>query len=293
MIVHSVHGWRHFLVCNTHIAFRLLRRGKKHEITCTSWSFCLWKLCKLVSNIEEHLCIVFMYTGNLYNLHDLATQALTCFIQKIYAPLLFLFLKRRGHICFEWNMCLCLAIWKWLKHVYINDLKCICVWCLDNWFCQVTGKPFKTFSMARLKYCNCVWPSLPFTLPRMHFSFSHHFIPMICDWGIFFYSHDPRFMSLIDSPWFVKFSKLPNFNFRESWFGFFVFSEISDQNPHPFPKFSSMEKVFKIHVDLNLQTFFSSIFKCILGGIYLPCLPLNCHYHQIGFALKQVVPVSY
>jgi hypothetical protein len=31
MIVYSVHGWRHFLVCNTHIAFRLLRRGKKHE----------------------------------------------------------------------------------------------------------------------------------------------------------------------------------------------------------------------------------------------------------------------
>jgi hypothetical protein len=37
---------------------------------------------------------------------------------------------------------------------------------------------------------------------------------MICDWGniglwlgYFFYSGDPRFMSLIDSPWFVKFSK--------------------------------------------------------------------------------------
>ena len=54
-----------------------------------------------------------------------------------------------------------------------------------------------------------------------------------------------------------------------------------------------MEKVFKIHVDLHLQTFFSSIFICILGGISLSCLPLNCHYHQIGFALKQVVPVSY
>ena len=23
------------------------------------------------------------------------------------------------------------------------------------------------------------------------------------------------------------------------------------------------------------------------------CIPLNCHYHQIGFTLKQVVPVSY
>jgi hypothetical protein len=28
-------------------------------------SFCLWKLCELVSNIEEQLCIVLMYTGNL------------------------------------------------------------------------------------------------------------------------------------------------------------------------------------------------------------------------------------
>jgi hypothetical protein len=85
-------------------------RGKKHEIASTSWSSCLGKLCKLVSNFEEQLCIVFMYTGNLYHLHDL-------------------------------------AIWKWLKKCV--HLKCICVWCLDNWFCQ--GKPFSTFSMARLK----------------------------------------------------------------------------------------------------------------------------------------------
>jgi hypothetical protein len=28
-----------------------------------------------------------------------------------------------------------------------------------------------------------------------------------------------------------------------------------------------MEKVFKIHVDLNLQTLFSSIIICILGGM--------------------------
>jgi hypothetical protein len=43
---------------------------------------------------------------------------------------------------------------------------------------------------------------------------------------IFFCSRDPSFMSLIDSPLFVKFSKMSNFNFRESWFGFFLFSEI-------------------------------------------------------------------
>ena len=36
---------------------------RKHEIACTSWSSCLWKLRELVSNVEEQLCIVFMYTG--------------------------------------------------------------------------------------------------------------------------------------------------------------------------------------------------------------------------------------
>jgi hypothetical protein len=35
---------------------------RKHEIACTSWSSYLWKLCELVSNVEEQLCIVFMYT---------------------------------------------------------------------------------------------------------------------------------------------------------------------------------------------------------------------------------------
>jgi hypothetical protein len=120
-------------------------------------------------------------------------------------------------------------------------------------------------------------PHSPFHCHACIFFLSHHCFPMsmICDWGIFFYSRDPRFMSFIDIPWFVKFSKMANFNFRESWFRFFLFSKIRDQNP--LLNFSSMEKVFKIHEDLNLQTFFSSIFIFILGGI--------C----IGFALKQVV----
>jgi hypothetical protein len=47
-----------------------------------------------VSNIEEQFCIVFMYTGNLYHLHDLATQALVSF--KKYMPP-----QERGHIFFE------------------------------------------------------------------------------------------------------------------------------------------------------------------------------------------------
>jgi hypothetical protein len=36
------------------------------------------------------------------------------------------------------------------------------------------------------------------------------------DVHLVFYSRDPSFMSLIDSPLFVKFSKMVNFNFRES-----------------------------------------------------------------------------
>ena len=127
-------------------------------------------------------------------------------------------------------------------------------------------------------------------LSRMAFIFflSHHFSPMICDWGIFFLFSWP----FIYVPyWFTVICDLDFFYFLKF---------VTRTSPSPFfiflffiLKFSTMEKVFKIHVDLNLQTFFSSIFICILGGICLSCLPLNCHYHQIGLTLKQVVPVSY
>ena len=87
-------------------------------------------------------------------------------------------------------------------------------------FChlQTSGKPLNTFSMAMF----FVWPSLHL-FTAMHtflfLSFTKFFF-RICDWGIFFYSRDPRFMSRIDSPWFVKFSKMANVNFHESWFEF-------------------------------------------------------------------------
>ena len=58
--------------------------------------------------------------------------------------------------------------------------------------------------------------------------------PFHCHALIFFLSHHfpPRFMSLIDSPWFVKFSKMTNFNFRESWFGiFFIFWDSWPETP--------------------------------------------------------------
>jgi hypothetical protein len=41
---------------------QIMNKNGERE-TCTSWSSCLWKLCELVSNVEEQLSIVFMYTG--------------------------------------------------------------------------------------------------------------------------------------------------------------------------------------------------------------------------------------
>ena len=107
---------------------------RKHEIACTSWSSCLWKLHRF-----------YVYRKPIDHLHDI-------------------------------------AIWKWFKNVYISfDLKCICVWCLDNWSRILSGKPFNTFSMARLKALQF---RLPFSLPRMQLFFSlSPFFFMICDWG--------------------------------------------------------------------------------------------------------------
>ena len=85
------------------------------------------------------------------------------------------------------------------------------VWCLDNWSRILSGKPFNTFSMARLKTLQFRLTLSPFLSFHCHacifFSLSQFFF-MICDWGnlsflcrrLFFYSRDPRFMSLIDSP---------------------------------------------------------------------------------------------
>ena len=65
----------------------------------------------------------------------------------------------------------------------------------------LSGKPFSTFSMSRLKILQLhLTPTPLFTATHAFFFLSHHFVPMICDWGIIFYSRDPRFMSLIDSP---------------------------------------------------------------------------------------------
>jgi hypothetical protein len=126
---------------------------RKHEIACTSWSSCLWKLCELVLNIEEQLCIVFMYmyTGNLYHLHDL-------------------------------------AIWKWFKNVkaYIWNAFAYDVWTTDLGFCQVS-KPFNTFSMAKCKVKNIAISSDPHSPFHCHACISYLsftiFFSRICDWG--------------------------------------------------------------------------------------------------------------
>ena len=114
---------------------------RKHEIACTSWSSCLRKLCELVfKHWRTALDRFYVYRKPIDHLHDL-------------------------------------AIWKWFKNVYISfDLKCICAWYLDNWSRSMSGKPFSTFSMARLKTLQFRLTLTPlFTATHAFFSLFHHF----------------------------------------------------------------------------------------------------------------------
>ena len=78
-----------------------------------------------------------------------------------------------------------LAIWKWFKNVHISfDLKCICVWCQDNWSRILSGKPFNTFSMARLETLQFRLTLTPlFTATHAFFFSLSPFFFMICDWS--------------------------------------------------------------------------------------------------------------
>jgi hypothetical protein len=112
-----------------------------------------------------------------------------------------------------------------------------CVWCLDNWSWSriLSGKPFNTFSMARLKILQFHLILTPlFTATHTLFFLSPFFSGSVI--GVFgLFSCDPRFMAHIDSPWFVKFSKMANINFRESWFGFFFINwDLWPETPPPF-----------------------------------------------------------
>jgi hypothetical protein len=88
------------------------------------------------------------------------------------------------------------------------------------------------------------------------FSLYHHFF----SWsviGVFgLISCDPRFMVHIESQWFVKFSKMANINFRESWFGFFFINrDFWPETPHP-PPF----KVFVYYKGVLNRSKFTNIF---------------------------------
>jgi hypothetical protein len=140
MIVYSVHGWRHFLVCTYVLHFVCI--GEE------TWN-CMHFLVNLslktlwagVKHWRTALHRFYVYRKPIDHLHDL-------------------------------------AIWKWFKNMYISfDLKCFCVWCLDNWSRILSGKPNNTFSMARLKTLQYRLTLTPlFTCHAcIFFSIFHHF----------------------------------------------------------------------------------------------------------------------
>jgi hypothetical protein len=191
---------------------------------------------KTVSNIEEQLCIVCMYTGNLSIISTIS------------------------------------QIWKWFKNVYISfDLKCICVWCLDNWSRIL---PINTFSMASLKTVQFRLTLTPhFTATHAFFSLFHHFFSWsaigvvgVSSAVVFFFFILVTFdlcLLLIhrdswhSQKWQILISNLqylPQYPLIVFWI-FFYFLRFVTRNPHPhlfffffffFWKFSPMEKVFKM-----------------------------------------------
>jgi hypothetical protein len=177
MIVYSVHGWRHFLVCNRHVLHFVCFGEETWNCMHFLVILSLKTLWVGVKRWRTALHRFYVYTGT-----------------PISSPVI----KKCVH------------------------LKCFCVWCLDNWSRIFSGKSFSTVSMARLKTLQFRLTLTPlFTATHTFiFSLSPFFFQDL--WlGYLFYSRDPRFMSLIDSQCFVKFSKMANFNFHESWFGFF------------------------------------------------------------------------
>ena len=190
MIVYSVHGWRHFLVCTYVLHFVCF--GQE------TWN-----------------CMHFLVSLSLKTLWAGV---------KHWRTVLHRFYVYRKPTSSPGSRNLKVI----QKCVF---LKCICVWCLGNWSRILSGKPFNIVSMARLKTLQFRLTLSPlFTATHAFLISLSSFLFMICDWG----------MSLIDSPWFVKFSKMANFNFSESWFGYcFIFRDSWPET------FSSMEKVLK------------------------------------------------
>ena len=166
----------------------------------------------------------------------------------------------------------------------------------------MASKPFSTFSMTRLRTLQFRLNLTPlFTAMHAFLISPSPFVFMICDLG------SPSFLcrstaeesrTIIRVFFFIlvtldlclllihldlcNFQKWPILISVNRDLDSFLFSEIRDQKQTPlfFLEFSSMEKVFKIY--LNLQTFFLQFSSVFLGGIRLSWLPLNCHYHRIS-----------
>jgi hypothetical protein len=187
MIVYSVHGWRHFLVCTYVLHFVCFEKE--------TWS-----------------CMHFL---GILSLNTLWAGV------KHWRTALHRFYLYRKPISYPRSPNL-----KVIQKCVLLQ-KCICLWFLDNWSRILSGKPFNTFSMARLKTLQFRLTLTPLftathafliSLSSFFFSWSVIGVVRVCSAvrrtmiDVFFYSRDPWFMSLIDSPWFVKFSKMSNFN---------------------------------------------------------------------------------
>ena len=175
MIVYSIHGWRDLLVC-----------------ICILHLVCFGE--------EAWHCMHFLVILSLKTLWAGV---------KHWRTALHRFYVYRKLISSPWSRILKIRVIQKCVH-----LKCICVWCLDNWSRILSGKPLNTFSMARLK--NIAISSNLHSPCHCHafisyLSFNISFF-MICDWGnpsflcrptveksrtmigvFLFYSRDPRF----------------------------------------------------------------------------------------------------
>ena len=141
MIIYSVHGWCHFLVCTYVLHFVCF--GEE------TWN-----------------CMHFLVILSLKTLWAGVKRWRTA-LHRFYVYRNTYFISRDSKMCtFE-------------VHLF-------CIWCLNNWSRILSGKPFNTFSMARLKTLQFHLTLSPlFTAMHTLFFFSlSPFCFMICDCGI-------------------------------------------------------------------------------------------------------------
>ena len=123
-------------------------------------------------------------------------------------------------------------------------LKCICVWCLDNWSRILSGNHFNTFSMARLNIAISSNPHSPFHCHACIFFFHHFFHDL---WlGYFFLFSWP---SIYVSYWFTVICEiLKNVKFYFPWiviWMFFYFLRFVTKTPPPFLSFRLWKRCSK------------------------------------------------